>query len=55
MTYTEYTEDLILLGNTPAPVESWLHHLEQTAGDIGLCMYINKTESMRFKQKVASL
>ena len=35
MTDTDYTDDLVLLANTPAQAKSLLHSLEQAARGIG--------------------
>ena len=50
-TMTDYIDNLALLTNTSAFVESLLHSLEQAAGCIGLCMNANETNSMCFKQE----
>ena len=50
-TITDYIDNLALLANTSAFVESLLHSLEQAAGCIGLCMNANKINSVGFKQK----
>ena len=50
---TDYADDLALLANIPAQVESLLHSLEQVARSIGLYMNANKTEDMHFKQEEA--
>ena len=51
MTDADEADDLALLVNTPAQVESLLHNLEQAAGSIGL--NVNETEYICFKQKGA--
>ena len=48
---TDYTDDMVLLANTPTQVESQLHSLEQAAGGIGLYVNADKTEFMCFNQK----
>ena len=50
ITDTDYADDLALLVNTSAQVESQLHSQEQVAGSISIP---NKTEFMCFKQKGA--
>ena len=42
----DYADDLVLLTNTPAQVDSMLHSMEQTEGDVGLYLKENKTEFM---------
>ena len=44
-----YTEDTVLLANTPTQAESQLHNLEQATGGIGLHVTANKIEYMCFK------
>ena len=51
MTSANYTDDLVLLANTPDQAESLLHNLEQAAGSIGLHINANKTEFTCFKQE----
>ena len=46
ITNKDDADDLALLANTLAYIESFLHSLKQTTGSIG---YANKTESIRFK------
>ena len=46
MTDADYADNLALLANTPAPIESLLHSQEQTAGIISHYVNINKTEYM---------
>ena len=53
MTDADYTDDLVLLTNTPAQAESLLHNLEQAVRDIRLYMNSDKTEFTCFKQEVA--
>ena len=43
ITDADYTDDLVLLANTPAQAKSLLHSLEQAAGGIYLYVNINKT------------
>ena len=50
---TDYEDDILLLANTPIQTKSLLCNLEQTAGGIGLCMNVNKTEYMCFNQEEA--
>ncbi len=40
----DYTNDRVLIANTPAQPESRLHSVEKAAGDIDLYMNPNKTE-----------
>ena len=51
MTDAGYEDDPVLLTNTPAQAESFLHSLVQEAGGISLCLNANITESMCFKQE----
>ena len=51
MTDADYTDDLALLRNTSAQVESQLNSIEQTSGSIGFYVNSNKRESMCFEQK----
>ena len=48
-TYEDYVDDLVLLSNTAAQVESLLHSLEQAARDSGLYVNLDKTELMCFE------
>ena len=48
----DYTDDLVLLANTPSQIKYLLHSLEQAARAIGLDMNSNKTEFMCFKPSV---
>ena len=48
---TDYTDDIILLANTPTQTKSLLHSLEQAAGDIGFHVNADKMEYMCFNQK----
>ena len=52
MTDADYADDLALLLNTPTQAKSLPHHLEQTVG--GICLHMNKTEFICFKQKEPS-
>ena len=51
ITDADYSNDIVLLANTPAPAESLLHIWEPAAGGIGLHISIDKTESMCFSQR----
>ena len=51
ITDADYTDDLALLGNTPAQAETLLHCLERAAGCIGLHINADKTEYMCFNQR----
>ena len=53
MTDTDYTDDWVLLTNTPVQAESHLHHLEQAARSIGINMITNQTKFICFKQEGA--
>ena len=46
----DYTDDLSLLANTPAQIESLLQSLKRLANDINLYMNSDKTDFMSFKQ-----
>ena len=50
-TDADYAEDIALLTNTLAQVESLLHNLEQAADGIGLPVNSDKTELMCFNQR----
>ena len=50
ITGTDYADDIALLTNTPAQVESLQHSLEWAAGGIGLHVNADKTEYMCFNQ-----
>ena len=50
ITDTDYTDDLALLGNAPAQVETLLHNLEWAAAGIGLHVNAYKMEYMCFNQ-----
>ena len=54
ITDADYTDDLVLLTNTPAQVKSLLHNLEQPARGIDLYVNANKTKLMCFKQEAIS-
>ena len=55
MTDTDFADDLALLANNPAQIESLLHSMEQAVkGGIGFNMNATKTEFMCFKQKGAT-
>ena len=47
----DYADDIALLANTPAQLETLLHSLERVAGGIGLHVNANKTEYMCFNQR----
>ena len=44
-------DDLALLANTPNPVETLLHSLEQAAPGIGLHVNAHKTEYMCYTKR----
>ena len=48
ITDADYTDDIVLLANTPTQAESLLHNLEQAAEGIRLYMNADKTEYMCF-------
>ena len=48
MADTDYTNDLVLLANTPVQAKSLLHSMEQAAEGIGLYKNANKTALMCF-------
>ena len=48
ITYADYPDDLVLLVNKPAQVESFLHSWEQAARGISLYMNSDKTEFICF-------
>ena len=50
ITDADSADDIALLANTPAQVESLLHSLERTAASIGLHINADKTEYMCFNQ-----
>ena len=45
-----YADDIVLIANTPAQVETLLHSLERAAAGIGLLVKAGKTEYMGFNQ-----
>ena len=47
----DYTNNIVLLANTPAQTKTLLHSLEWAAGGIGLHVNANKMEYMRFNQR----
>ena len=47
----DYTDDILLLANTPAQAESLQHTLKWEAGGIGLHVNADKTEYMCFNQR----
>ena len=51
ITDADYTDDIVLLANTPAQAKSLLHSLERAAGGIGLHVNEDKTEYMYFNQR----
>ena len=51
ITDADYTDDIVLLANTPNQAETLLHSLERTAAGIGLHVNAQKTEFMCFNQK----
>ena len=50
ITDTDYTDDIVLLINTPAQAESLLCSLEKAAGGIDLYINADKMEYMCFNQ-----
>ena len=50
-TDTNYTDDIVLLANTPAQAKTLLHSLEQAAAGLGLHVKADKTEYMCFNQR----
>ena len=48
---TEYTDDIVLMRNTPTQAKSLQHSMEQAAGSIGLHVNADKTEYICFNQK----
>ena len=50
ITDADYADDIALLENTPAQVETLLHSLERAASGIGLHVNADKTECMHFNQ-----
>ena len=51
ITDTDYTDDIVLLANTPTQAETLLHHLEQTAAGIDLHVNSDKMKYMCFNQR----
>ena len=51
ITDADYTDDIMLLANTPIQAESLLQSLEQATSDTGLHVNADKTEYMRFNKK----
>ena len=51
ITVADYADDIALLANTPAQVETVLHSLERATVGIGLHVNVDKTEYMRFNQR----
>ena len=51
ITDADYLDDIALLANTPAQIQSMLHSLEQAANSIGLHVNADKIESMCFNQR----
>ena len=49
ITDADYTDDLVLLINTPAQAESLLHSIEQAVRNIALNVTADKTEFISFK------
>ena len=47
----DYSDDIVLLANTPAQAETLLHGLEWAAVGIGLLVNADKTEYMCFNQR----
>ena len=50
ITDADYTDDIVILANTPNQAETILHSLERVAAGIGLHVNAHKTEYMRFNQ-----
>ena len=50
ITDADYTDDIAILANTPAPAETLLHSQERAATDIGLHINAHKTEYICFNQ-----
>ena len=50
ITDADYADDIVLLANAPAQVETLLHSLERAAAGIGLHVYAHKNEYMCFNQ-----
>ena len=51
ITDADHADHIALIANTPAPVDSILHSLEQAEGGIGLSVKADKTEYMCFNQR----
>ena len=51
ITDADYADDITLLANSPAQVETLLHSLERVAAGIGLHVNEDKTEYMCFNQR----
>ena len=51
ITDTVYADEIALLGNTPAQVQSLLHNLLRAAGGIGVYVNVDKTEFICFYQR----
>ena len=49
---TNYTDDIVLLANTPTQAESLLHSLDKVAGSIGFHVNAEKMEYICFNQSV---
>ena len=49
-TDADYTDDVVILANTPVQAETLLHSLERAATGIGLYVNAHKTEYMCFNQ-----
>ena len=50
ITVADYANDMAILANTPAQVETLLHGLERAAAGIGLYVNAHKTEYMCWNQ-----
>ena len=50
ITDAEYTDDIVILANTPNQAKTLLHSLEQAAAGIGLHINVHETECMYFNQ-----
>ena len=50
ITDTDYTDDIVLMANTPAQSESLLHSLKKAVGDVSLHVNAGKMEYMCFYQ-----
>ena len=55
ITDADYTDDIVLLVNTPAQAKSLMHTFEQAAGGIGLHMNANKTECFYWGGAISTL